>query len=69
MDAYYRSGTLLDHKQNADVAVEHAAKDGQKVDKVLVWQRYAGKYSRHTDGRRAGLLRQRPAEKLLRRPG
>jgi acetyl-CoA synthetase len=39
---------------NADVAVEHAAKDGQKVDKVLVWQRYAGKYSAATpmvDGR------------------
>ena len=54
MDSYYRSGTLLDHKQNADVAVEHAAKDGQKVDKVLVWQRYAGKYSAATpmvDGR------------------
>jgi acetyl-CoA synthetase len=54
MDAYYRSGTLLDHKQNADVAVEHAAKDGQKVDKVLVWQRYPGKYSAKTpmvDGR------------------
>jgi acetyl-CoA synthetase len=54
MDSYYRSGTLLDHKQNADVAVEHAAKDGQKVDKVLVWQRYPGKYSAATpmvDGR------------------
>jgi acetyl-CoA synthetase len=48
MDAYYRSGTLLDHKQNADVAVEHAAKEDQKVDKVLVWQRYPGKYSAET---------------------
>jgi acetyl-CoA synthetase len=48
MDAYYRSGTLLDHKQNADIAVEHAAKEGQKVDKVLVWQRYPGKYSAKT---------------------
>jgi acetyl-CoA synthetase len=48
MDAYYRSGTLLDHKQNADVAVEQAAKEGQKVDKVLVWQRYPGKYSAKT---------------------
>jgi acetyl-CoA synthetase len=38
------------------VAVEHAAKDGQKVDKVLVWQRYPGKYSAHTDGRRAGFF-------------
>ena len=47
-DSYYRSGTLLDHKQNADIAVEHAEKDGQKVDKVLVWQRYAGKYSAAT---------------------
>ncbi|MDJ0784285.1 MAG: acetate--CoA ligase [Desulfosarcinaceae bacterium] len=47
-DAYYRSGTLLDHKQNADIAVEHAAKDDQKVDKVLVWQRYPGKYSAKT---------------------
>jgi acetyl-CoA synthetase len=48
MDAYYRSGNLLDHKQNADVAVEHAAKEDQKVDKVLVWQRYPGKYSAKT---------------------
>jgi acetyl-CoA synthetase len=48
MDAYYRSGTLIDHKQNADIAVEHAAKEGQKVDKVLVWQRYPGKYSAKT---------------------
>ncbi|MBR9986734.1 MAG: acetate--CoA ligase [Desulfosarcina sp.] len=53
-DAYYRSGTLLDHKQNADIAVQRAEKDGQKVDKVLVWQRYPGKYSAKTpmvDGR------------------
>ena len=48
MDAYYRSGKLLDHKKNADVAVELAAKDGQKVDKVLVWQRYPGKSSSPT---------------------
>ena len=45
IDSYYRSGTLLDHKQHADVAVDHAAKEGQKVDKVLVWQRYQGKYN------------------------
>ncbi|MGD9241835.1 MAG: acetate--CoA ligase [Desulfobacterales bacterium] len=53
-DAYYRSGTLLDHKQNADIAVDLAAKDGQTVDKVLVWQRYPGKASAPTpmvDGR------------------
>jgi len=47
-DAYYRSGTLLDHKQNADIAVDLAGKDGQKVDKVLVWQRYPGKASSPT---------------------
>jgi len=47
-DAYYRSGTLLDHKQNADIACDLAEKDGQKVDKVLVWQRYPGKASSPT---------------------
>lgn len=53
-DAYYRSGTLLDHKQNADIAVDLAAADGQTVKKVLVWQRYVGKASSPTpmvDGR------------------
>ena len=53
-DAYYRSGTLLDHKQNADIAVDLAEKDGQTVKKVLVWQRYVGKSSSPTpmvDGR------------------
>jgi acetyl-CoA synthetase len=48
MDAYYRGGKLLDHKNKADTAVEQAAKDGQKVDKVLIWQRYPGKYSSAT---------------------
>ena len=48
LDAYHRSGTLIDHKQNADVAVASAEKQGQKVDKVLVWQRYPGKYSAKT---------------------
>ena len=53
-DGYYRGGKLLDHKQKADVAVEEAKKDGQTIDKVLVWQRYSGKYSSPTpmvDGR------------------
>lgn len=45
MDAYYRSGKLLNHKANADEAVEVAKKEGQEVDKVLIWQRYPGKYS------------------------
>jgi acetyl-CoA synthetase len=54
MDGYYRSGDLLDHKVKADEAVEAAAKEGQQVDKVLVWRRYPGKYSSKTpmvDGR------------------
>jgi len=48
MDAYYRAGKLLDHKEKADTAVAEAAKDGHKVDKVLVWQRYPGKNSSPT---------------------
>src|SRR5271166_959926 len=45
MDGYYRNGRLLDHKANADVAINVAAEAGQKVDKVLVWRRLPGKYS------------------------
>jgi acetyl-CoA synthetase len=48
MDGYYRSGDLLDHKVKADEAVEAAAKEGQEVDKVLVWRRYPGQYSGKT---------------------
>jgi acetyl-CoA synthetase len=48
MDGYYRSGDLLDHKVKADEAVEAARKEGQEVDKVLVWQRYPGQYSAKT---------------------
>jgi acetyl-CoA synthetase len=48
MDAYYRSGDLLDHKVKADEAVEAARKEGQEVDKVLVWRRYPGQYSAKT---------------------
>ena len=44
MDSYYRSGTLLDHKEKADEAVKAAAEEGQIVDKVLVWRRYPGQY-------------------------
>ena len=53
-DAYWRGGKLIDHKGKADVAVEHAAKAGQPVEKVLVWKRYPGKFSSETpmvDGR------------------
>src|ERR1700692_3066248 len=48
MDAYYRSGDLLDHKVKADEAVAAARKEGQEVDKVLVWRRYPGQYSAKT---------------------
>src|SRR5215469_16013350 len=48
MDGYYRSGELVDHKIKADEAVEAAAKEGQQVDKVLVWRRYRGQYSSKT---------------------
>ena len=48
MDAYYRGGQLLDHKEKADIAVNEAEKEGVKVDKMLVWQRYPGKYSSST---------------------
>ncbi len=54
IDGYYRNGKLLDHKANADIAVEKAEKEGQAVDNVLIWQRYPGKNSSPTpmvDGR------------------
>src|SRR6266705_633787 len=48
MDAYYRSGDLLDHKVKADEAVEAARKEGSEVEKVLVWRRFPGQYSAKT---------------------
>jgi len=45
MDAYYRGGKLLDHKVVDDEACELAEKEGQKVDQLLIWQRYPGKMS------------------------
>jgi len=54
MDSYYRGGKLLDHKQKADIAATQAENMGQKLDKILIWQRYPGKYSGETpivDGR------------------
>ncbi|MDD2604820.1 MAG: acetate--CoA ligase [Desulfobacterales bacterium] len=48
MDGYYRGGQLLDHKEKADVACEAAAAAGHKVKKVLIWERYPGKYSAAT---------------------
>jgi len=54
MDGYYRSGELTDHKVKADQAIEEATKEGQQVDKVLVWRRHPGQYASSTtmvDGR------------------
>ncbi|HEY7429815.1 MAG TPA: acetate--CoA ligase [Streptosporangiaceae bacterium] len=48
MDSYWRSGDLVDHKVKADEAVAEAARQGQEVDKVLVWRRYPGKYGSQT---------------------
>ena len=45
IDGYYRSGTLIDHKANADIALKRAEELGQKVDKVLVWRRHRGQYA------------------------
>jgi acetyl-CoA synthetase len=43
-DSYYRNGKLVDHKSAADIAVEAAKREGQEIDKVLVWRRHPGKY-------------------------
>jgi len=42
-DGYYRGGKVIDHKASADIAVREAAKEGQTVEKVLIWRRYAGR--------------------------
>jgi acetyl-CoA synthetase len=48
MDGYYRAGDLIDHKVKADEALEEAARQGQQVDKVLVWRRHAGQFASAT---------------------
>jgi len=48
MDGYYRAGSLTDHKVKADQALEEAAREGQEVDKVLVWRRHPGQYASQT---------------------
>jgi len=60
-DAYHRNGTLVDHKTKADKAVAEAARQGQQVDRVLVFRRYPGRYSSATpNGRGPRRLRRRP---------
>ncbi len=48
MDAYYRAGKLLDHKKQADIAVDKATQEKAPPGKVLVWQRYPGRHSAET---------------------
>jgi len=43
-DGYYRSGKMIDHKASAEIAIATAEKNGQKIEKALVWRRYPGKY-------------------------
>ncbi|MGH6714666.1 MAG: acetate--CoA ligase [Bradyrhizobium sp.] len=45
MDGYYRSGTMQDQKEKADIACKEAEAQGHKVDKVMIWQRIPGKNS------------------------
>ena len=48
MDGYYRAGSMTDHKVKADEALATAAKEGQDVDKVLIWRRRPGQYASQT---------------------
>jgi len=48
MDGYYRSGDMIDHKVKADEALAEAHRQGQEVDKVLVWRRQSGQYASDT---------------------
>jgi len=43
IDGYYRNGRLIDHKANADIAVEVAKQNGQEIEKVLVCRRLRDK--------------------------
>jgi acetyl-CoA synthetase len=44
-DGYHRNGKWVDHKASADIAVHTATKEGQPIEKVLVWQRYPGRFT------------------------
>ncbi len=48
MDGYYRNGKLIDHKANADIAVDVANREGQAVEHVLVWKRFGDRYASAT---------------------
>src|SRR5271155_4592612 len=44
MDGYYRNGKLIDHKAASEISLNIARKEGQIVDKVLIWRRHPNKY-------------------------
>ena len=48
IDGYYRSGTITDHKEKADIAVKTAKDEKHTIEKVLVWHREPGKYNSKT---------------------
>ena len=48
IDGYYRSGTMTDHKEKADIAVKTAKDEKHTIEKVLVWHREPGKYHSKT---------------------
>ena len=43
-DSYYRGGKLIDHKSAVEIAVDTAKREGQEIEKVLVWRRHPGNY-------------------------
>jgi len=47
-DGYWRSGKWVDHKAAAEIAVRTAEKEGQHIDRVLVWKRYWTRYGSET---------------------
>ncbi|MFP3558843.1 acetate--CoA ligase [Paraburkholderia sp. SIMBA_049] len=48
MDTYFRAGKLIDHKEKADIAFDEAEGKGHRAEKVLIWQRYPGRYASPT---------------------
>ncbi len=44
-DSYYRSGKLIDHKMLSEIAVQTAEREGQAIEKVLIWRRFPGKFN------------------------
>ena len=46
IDSYYRAGKIIDHKARADECVNQCQET--KIEKVLIWERYPGKYNSPT---------------------